>query len=390
MGSLKSGEEESSPTHRMNNSKRKATRWRDIGYTPLPSQARFHRLRTRFKGFSGPVGSGKSAALCQEAIRRAYQNPGRQGLLGAPTYAMLRDATQHALVEMLERNELPYELNRSQNYVVIEECRSKILFRSMEEYERLRGTNLAWFGLDELTYTAEEAWLRWKRGYVIPWLRHCAASQCGYRMVMNGVWPTQRLVTKGDENGDSRRAAGDGDRVRSGRSCATSSAVRRADAIRIPCTGPTFASPPAELTVTNVYGTSDITKRNLTLSADLVAPNALGWPTHHSVRRSVGHWVEYRADFICRAAPSHSRHYSGGGRRARRRRNCRARVTRRRAVRRGHDCRRHDPVRPYERFRSTAARIGRATHGRYHERSVVRCRHAGAGSHGNSQPLKML
>lgn len=106
------------------------------------------------------MGSGKSAALCQEAIRRAYQNPGRQGLLGAPTYAMLRDATQHALVEMLERNELPYELNRSQNYVVIEECRSKILFRSMEEYERLRGTNLAWFGLDELTYTAEEAWLR--------------------------------------------------------------------------------------------------------------------------------------------------------------------------------------------------------------------------------------
>jgi hypothetical protein len=37
---------------------------------------------------------------------------------------------------------------------------SRILLRSLDEYERLRGTNLAWFGVDELTYTAEEAWLR--------------------------------------------------------------------------------------------------------------------------------------------------------------------------------------------------------------------------------------
>jgi len=30
----------------------------------------------------------------------------------------------------------------------------------VEDFERLRGTNLAWFGLDELTYTPEEAWTR--------------------------------------------------------------------------------------------------------------------------------------------------------------------------------------------------------------------------------------
>jgi hypothetical protein len=30
----------------------------------------------------------------------------------------------------------------------------------MDDCERLRGTNLAWFGLDELTYTPEDAWLR--------------------------------------------------------------------------------------------------------------------------------------------------------------------------------------------------------------------------------------
>jgi len=61
---------------------------REIGieYTPLESQKKFHASKARFKGFSGPIGSGKSQALCQEAIKLSYQNPGRTGLIGAPTY----------------------------------------------------------------------------------------------------------------------------------------------------------------------------------------------------------------------------------------------------------------------------------------------------------------
>src|ERR1039458_9384876 len=133
---------------------------REIKYDPLPSQKLFHDCPARFKGFSGPVGSGKSQALCQEAVRLAYQNPGRMGLLGAPTYPMLRDATQAALFEILGDNQIPFDHNKAENTVVLSDSKSKILFRSMEEYERLRGTNLAWFGLDELTYTPEEAWTR--------------------------------------------------------------------------------------------------------------------------------------------------------------------------------------------------------------------------------------
>jgi len=93
-------------------------------------------------------------------VRLAYLNPGRTGLLGAPTYPMLRDATQAALVEILERSKIPHEWNRAENFLVLRDTRSRILFRAVEEFERLRGSNLAWFGLDELTYTAEESWLR--------------------------------------------------------------------------------------------------------------------------------------------------------------------------------------------------------------------------------------
>src|SRR5271168_3978097 len=127
---------------------------RGIKYSPLPSQQKFHDSKARFKGFSGPIGSGKSQALCQEAIRLSYLNPGRTGLIGAPTYPMLRDATVAALLETLDRNDIPHEVNRAENFVVLRGVQSKILFRAVEDFERLRGSNLAWFGVDELTYTS--------------------------------------------------------------------------------------------------------------------------------------------------------------------------------------------------------------------------------------------
>jgi hypothetical protein len=152
---------------------------RDIAYDPLPSQRKFHALENRFKGFSGPIGSGKSQALCQEAIRLSYINPGRLGLMGAPTYPMLRDATQAALIEILENNDIPYEHNKAENAFVMQDTGSRILFRPVEEFERLRGTNLAWFGLDELTYTQEDSWLRLEGRLRDP----KATRLCGF-----GVW----------------------------------------------------------------------------------------------------------------------------------------------------------------------------------------------------------
>src|SRR5580704_15720647 len=103
-----------------------------IKHTPLPSQQQFHDSQARFKGFSGPIGSGKSQALCQEAIRLCYQNPGRTGLIGAPTYPMLRDSTLASLTEILETNDIPFDLNKSDFVITLNECKSKILLRSLE------------------------------------------------------------------------------------------------------------------------------------------------------------------------------------------------------------------------------------------------------------------
>lgn len=151
-------------------------------YKPLPSQAHFLALRNRLKGFSGPVGSGKSAALAFEAVRQSYINEGRQGLLAAPTYAMLRDATLVTLFQTLEGQDVEYEHRKADGELTVTGTGSVVLLRSLDEPERLRGTNLAWFGIDELSYTREDGWLRLEARLRDP----KAASLCGF-----GVWTPQ-------------------------------------------------------------------------------------------------------------------------------------------------------------------------------------------------------
>lgn len=99
-------------------------------------------------------------ALCHEALNLSYLNPGLTGLIGAPTYRTLEDSTKVSMVELLEENEIPYRHLKSENALLLHDVGSKILFRSMEEPERLRSMNLAWFGVDELTYCKEKSWLR--------------------------------------------------------------------------------------------------------------------------------------------------------------------------------------------------------------------------------------
>lgn len=182
---------------------------RGIVYDPLPSQKAFHASEARFKGFSGPIGCGKSQALCQEAIRLSYVNAGRPGLLGAPTYPMLRDATQATLLEILDSNGIPYEHNKAENTLTMRDSGSKILFRPVEEFERLRGTNLAWFGLDELTYTQEAAWLRLEGRLRDPKAQHLCGfavwTPKGYdwvyrRFLANGRSAYETILAKPYEN----------------------------------------------------------------------------------------------------------------------------------------------------------------------------------------------
>lgn len=103
-------------------------------------------------------------------------------MLAAPTFAMLRDASLITLSRMLEDMEVEFEHKRSDGELHVLYADSMILLRSLDEPERLRGTNLAWFGVDELSYASEEAWQRLEARLRDP----KAQELCGF-----GVWTPQ-------------------------------------------------------------------------------------------------------------------------------------------------------------------------------------------------------
>ena len=131
-----------------------------IEYDALPSQAEFRDCDARFKGFSGPVGSGKSLAFCMEVIKLAYLNAGLPGVIAGPTYRLLADSTRHALLEILIAQDIPHYFQKADNDIHLLECGSQIRIRSLDDPLKLVGPNLAWFGVDELTYCKENSWER--------------------------------------------------------------------------------------------------------------------------------------------------------------------------------------------------------------------------------------
>ncbi len=126
------------------------------------------------------------------------------GLIGAPTYPMLRDVTERAFFEELGDASIPYTFNRQEHHLRFDELGSEIVFRSLDNEERLRGTNLAWFGIDEMSYTTEAAFERLQGRLRDPHALH----QHGFGVwTPNGFnWVYERFVRRNDPNYQAIRA----------------------------------------------------------------------------------------------------------------------------------------------------------------------------------------
>lgn len=129
-----------------------------LNYNPLPSQRAFHEAESYVKGFCGSIGSGKSMALCVEALRCAYASPGSTGLIAGPTFSQVADTTLPSMYQLLEENGVRYVEHKQRNKITLTDCESEIFFRSMDDPNRIRGLNLSWAGCDELTYCKRQSW----------------------------------------------------------------------------------------------------------------------------------------------------------------------------------------------------------------------------------------
>ncbi len=103
------------------------------------------------------------------AILRAVEHPGSLGVIGAPTYPMLRDATARTFFALLPDGAEYASYNKTEGHLMLRNG-SEILFRSLDAPDRLRGLNLAWFWLDEAPLCGYYAWQMLKgrlrqRGY---------------------------------------------------------------------------------------------------------------------------------------------------------------------------------------------------------------------------------
>lgn len=127
-----------------------------IDYTPLPSQAVFHKTSSRVKCLLGGVGSGKTKAGAAEAVNHVLNQPNQSGMIVSPTYNMLTRLSLPAFLEMLP-SELIKE-HRKGDRVITMHNGAKVWYASADRPETLDGTNLSWWWADEARYIKRSAY----------------------------------------------------------------------------------------------------------------------------------------------------------------------------------------------------------------------------------------
>jgi PBSX family phage terminase large subunit len=128
-----------------------------ILYSWLPAQQQFHENKAKFRAYIGGIGAGKTYAGCMESILyQAIPKAGSLGVVVAPTYPMLRDATMRTFFSICPREIIKSWTKVDGHLTLING--SEILFRSADNPDRLRGPTITWFYLDEAAYCKAEAW----------------------------------------------------------------------------------------------------------------------------------------------------------------------------------------------------------------------------------------
>jgi phage terminase large subunit len=139
----------------------------NIELSLLPHQEKFVTdTETRFLGLVAGYGSGKTYAFCMKGLYLAYLNAGFDGMLLEPTNSMAADILVPTFTDILTEYRVPHEYKAAPYptfKIAFEQGISTIYIRSAENFKRLTGFNLAWFGVDEAdTITKRLAWHMWR------------------------------------------------------------------------------------------------------------------------------------------------------------------------------------------------------------------------------------
>lgn len=151
--------------------------------------------------FLGGIGAGKSHAGAVKALTQEIIRPDTLGLVVAPTYPMLRDASWRTSLDLWEP--LIAEVVRSEMRIVFKNG-AEAIFRTADDPERLRGPNMSWAWMDEAAQCHPDTWK-----IVIGRLRqHGRAGRAWLTTTPKGMnWVYEVFVAKANDDTTMFRAA---------------------------------------------------------------------------------------------------------------------------------------------------------------------------------------
>lgn len=154
-------------------------------------QREFWTSDKQFRAFVGGVGSGKTHAGVMEILR---QPAGSIGMVCAPTFTMLKDATMRTFNEICEKTNALKDYRAGEMIATLING-TTVAFRSADDPDRLRGPNLGWFYLDEAAMMTPDVWR-----IMIGRLRRMPSRAWVTSTPRGKNWLYEAFLENGDEN----------------------------------------------------------------------------------------------------------------------------------------------------------------------------------------------
>lgn len=104
--------------------------------------------------YQGGFGSGKTFVGSLLGILLCIKYPGIKGLVGAQTYKMVRDTTMESYFEHLDNLGCRYKYNKTEDKITFTNG-STIIFRHLEEPDKLKSLNLGFIEIEEMSEIPE-------------------------------------------------------------------------------------------------------------------------------------------------------------------------------------------------------------------------------------------
>jgi len=120
-----------------------------VEYDPSQRQTLFHKDPAKYRLYGGSVRSGKSYALCMEAIKQSVKYPRNMGLIARKRYSDLYSTTMKTFFKVCPR-EYILKWNEQKGILTFRNY-SQIKFNHLEDPENIKSMDLGWWAVDEVT-----------------------------------------------------------------------------------------------------------------------------------------------------------------------------------------------------------------------------------------------